>query len=1264
MGSRHLLIQRLLPFITALFLLCSGMHAIAADVSLAWDPIVSDNISGYKVYAGNSSRVYGTPVAIGNQTTYTLTGLPDGSWYFAVTAYDINGIESGFSNEVMQTIGIVTDTTPPVISGLTSASITAAGATIVWTTNEASTSQVEYGLSTSYGNIALISSLDLSHSQTLSGLLAGTLYHYRVKSIDAAGNASVSSDGTFTTTVPVDTTPPVISGVAGSNVTSTTATIVWTTNEAANTRVDYGTTTSYNSFAFNGTMATSHSQALSGLTGGTLYYYRVRSADAAGNAAVSGDYTFTTPALPDTTAPVISSVSSANLTSTGATISWTTNEVSSTQVQYGTTKNYGKSSALNSSMVTSHTQALSGLSASTLYHYRVRSADAAGNAALSGDYIFTTPAPADTTAPVISSVSSTKLTTTGATISWTTNEVSSTQVEYGTSTGYGASSALNSSRVTAHSQALSGLSAGTLYHYRVRSADAAGNTAVSGDYTFTTSTPLDTTAPVISSVTSSNLTSTGATISWATDEAANSQIEYGITSSYGTSAALDNSMVTGHSQSLSSLSADTLYHYRVKSADAAGNPAVSGDYTFTTAASDVVNSALFAQWFRSDAVQAVAQSNPVSSLVVKSVSTMRVRQSKDVTPPKIYKITTQNISNTGATISWTTDEAADSQVDYGLTTSYGFSSIVNPSLVKIHSQALTALSAGTPYHYRVRSRDASGNPATSSDMVFTTTGTASVPVISAAFVSEVTGQSARISWSTDKLSNSEVEYWTTGKTARKAVLGFMVMQHSITLNNLDQATQYQFIIKSTDSESNQAKSTEYSFATLQSSGSAVALPHFFNLADQNALGEEVLEEIALTNLGSQAATLSLTAVDSEGNLIAGQNIVNPSSLQVSPKAQSATLDMDIFGEGLGLSGSNGWIKVENATSDVGGFSLVFGSNLNFVDGIGFGETPLTDFAFTEIETNGSTRINVANTNTYDATVVFDLMKADGTVQSTQSRVISANGALVTDLFGDLFAAYVPEAANYVRANSTKGVLSFELMKKEAGDIASLAGQDITAGGTVLYAPHYVVGSAWKTSLSVINLDSRAGSVQLQFVGENGVQIGTANTLSIPANGKLYVTDPAFFHQPILSSTYTGYVKITSNGVRLAGSAVYGDSSGTTFSSALPLMYSLQTSAVYWHAVSNDMYRSGIAMVNPNATVATAVVELFAADGTSLERVSESIPAGRRTAKLLTEYFPSMVGQNQTSGYIKITSDKPLASYALFGTGNLSVLSAIPGKTIQ
>ncbi len=188
----------------------------------------------------------------------------------------------------------------------------------------------------------------------------------------------------------------------------------------------------------------------------------------------------------DTTPPVISNVAAGNITTTGATITWSTNENSDSQVEYGLTTAYGQSTTLNSSLVTAHSQELSGLTADRLYHYRVKSRDAAGNLATSVDFTFTTPQPGDTTPPVISNVAAGNITTTGATITWTTNENSDSQVEYGLTTAYGQSTTLNSSLVTAHSQVLSGLTANTLYHYCVKSKDAAGNGSASGDFTFTT----------------------------------------------------------------------------------------------------------------------------------------------------------------------------------------------------------------------------------------------------------------------------------------------------------------------------------------------------------------------------------------------------------------------------------------------------------------------------------------------------------------------------------------------------------------------------------------------------------------------------------------------------------------------------------------------------------------------------------------------------------------------------------------------------------
>jgi hypothetical protein len=92
---------------------------------------------------------------------------------------------------------------PPVIMGVQATGITSSGATIQWNTDRLADSQVEFGTSTAYGSSTTLDpNLVASHAQTLSGLAASTLYHYRVKSKDASGSLSVSGDFTFTTTTP------------------------------------------------------------------------------------------------------------------------------------------------------------------------------------------------------------------------------------------------------------------------------------------------------------------------------------------------------------------------------------------------------------------------------------------------------------------------------------------------------------------------------------------------------------------------------------------------------------------------------------------------------------------------------------------------------------------------------------------------------------------------------------------------------------------------------------------------------------------------------------------------------------------------------------------------------------------------------------------------------------------------------------------------------------------------------------------------------
>ena len=91
----------------------------------------------------------------------------------------------------------------------------------------------------------------------------------------------------------------------------------------------------------------------------------------------------------------------------------------------------------------------------------------------------------------------------------------------------------------------------------------------------------------------------------------------------------------------------------------------------------------------------------------------------------ISAVTATNITTAGAIITWTTDGLSDSQIQYGLTQTYGSQTTLDPSLVTSHSQALSGLQSNTIYNYRVLSKDTAGNLATSPNFTFTTTTTTS-----------------------------------------------------------------------------------------------------------------------------------------------------------------------------------------------------------------------------------------------------------------------------------------------------------------------------------------------------------------------------------------------------------------------------------------------------------------------------------------------------------------------------------------------------------
>ena len=182
----------------------------------------------------------------------------------------------------------VVEVAPPTMSNVSHSEVTESSVIITWVTSEPCTSQVEYGATTNYGKILDSGgALVISHKVTLNSLNASTEYHFKVVSKNAKGIfAQPSTDGTFITPAPPDTTPPVISGIGTTDVSDTTITIAWVTNEKATSQVEYGTSNSYGSTtATDENRVTAHSIPISGLEPNKAYYFKVKSRDASKNEA-------------------------------------------------------------------------------------------------------------------------------------------------------------------------------------------------------------------------------------------------------------------------------------------------------------------------------------------------------------------------------------------------------------------------------------------------------------------------------------------------------------------------------------------------------------------------------------------------------------------------------------------------------------------------------------------------------------------------------------------------------------------------------------------------------------------------------------------------------------------------------------------------------------------------------------------------------------------------------------------------------------------
>ena len=562
--------------------------------------------------------------------------------------------------------------------------------------------------------------------------------------------------------------------------------------------------------------------------------------------------------------------------------------------------------------------------------------------------------------------------------------------------------------------------------------------------------------------------------------------------------------------------------------------------------------------------------------VTGTAGTVTVNASGGGTAPVITGVSAMNISDSSATITWTTSEAADTQVEYGLTSSYGKTATLISSMATSHSQTLAGLTPQTLYHYRVKSKNAAGRLAVSGDFTFTTADSRPVtdPQISLYLPT----------FSLDRSALGTAGFWGSGFTG-----------------------------------------------------------------------------VALANLDAVDAQLMFTAFNPNGNLVTGDGVRNPARRNLTSGGQLPIVDTQIFGSS---AGSVGWMKVDSTVSRLSSFFMAFDGNLTMLDGANASTEAEKTTVLPEVGESGFNRIFLANPAGQPVTVTLNLIKSDGSVRAGATRQIDSNGVLAADLYTDVFPQAASAPSDYLWITATGGVAPYELLAQSGKDIRILSGQNAAMGAAQLYSPQYVVGGPWRSTISVINLEPRAAAVTLHFVPDDLTKAEKTVRFEIPANGKLYVSDQRIFLDPGVDLTKTitqGWVEVASDGARMAGSVNFGNAGAQNFASALPLVGEVNRNVIFSHAASNATWFTGVALLNPGSIPAQATVDLYGASGNLEATVTTEVPAKGRKSRLLTELFPMLVGMDRTSGYIRVTSNWPLASFALFGTNSLSVLSAIPAQ---
>lgn len=688
---------------------------------------------------------------IGNVTAYSVSGLSGGTnYYYRVRAYNANGTSTNSG-----TITLLTIPPDPVVLS----------ATVVQTTSFMANWNLSTGASKYYLDVATdvgftsmvnnwsnVDVGDISNKSVNTDLTTNTRYYYRVRAFNASGLSGNSGIATVTT----GPAAPVATAATSPEETSFQAN--WNSSAGADRyRIDVSTDAGFPDFVSgfnNKDVGNVLTYPITGLSGGTTYYYRIR-------AYVGGrvsDNSNSISKLTKPSAPV--STAATSVSSTQFSANWN----SSTSA----TKYYLEVSTVSdfSSYVAGFnlkdvgdvlTYSVTGLSVNTIHYYRVSANNGSGTGSVS-NIITVLTAPAAPTANAASSITNVSFNANWSSSPGATGYFLDVATDAGFSNilaGYN-----NKDVGNVLSSSVTDLSGNTQYYYRVKAYNSGGTSGNSGTQSPTTLVN-PSGQPVASPATS--ITEISFNANWgAVADAAGYRIDVATNITFTNYVAGFQNLDVGNviEKSITGLTGGTNYYYRIRSYNVSGTSSNSGTITVLTIPAPPVstpstllagtsfsanwNSATGASKYYLDVSTDAAfglgnfvagfQDKDVSNVTTFSVTGLtggttyfsRVRafntsgtsgnsgsQTALTIPAAPVATSATAISQTGFTANWNSSTGATKYfLDVATDAAFGAGTFVsgyqNKDMDNVLTQSITGLNANTSYYYRVRAQNASG----------------------------------------------------------------------------------------------------------------------------------------------------------------------------------------------------------------------------------------------------------------------------------------------------------------------------------------------------------------------------------------------------------------------------------------------------------------------------------------------------------------------------------------------------------------------------